>query len=146
MTLSKRYLADLGERAVRTFLQGFFGVWLVNPSEPIEFDSLFTVTNLKAGLVMAALSIGMAVVGKPIGNPDSASVLPPKAQPPAPQPVEFAAPGPTANEQLAELVRLIQPIATPPPPPGDVVLGGTPERLEQALDRARANLERHQPA
>ena len=81
MTLSKRYLADLGERAVRTFIQGFFGVWLVNPSEPIEFDTLFTVTNLKAGLVMAALSIGMAVVGKPVGNPDSASVLPPKAQP-----------------------------------------------------------------
>jgi hypothetical protein len=146
MTLSRRYLADLGERAVRSFLQGFFGIWLVNPTEPIEFDTLFTVTNLKAGLVMAALAIGMAVVGKPIGNPDSGSVLPPKAQPPAPQPPEVPDPpaaGLTDVEQFADLLRRLQPIAAPPPPPpADVVLGGTPERLEQALERARANLAR----
>lgn len=87
-----RYLADLGERAGRSFIQGFLGLWLANPSQPVEFDTLFTVNNLKAGVVMAVLSIGMALLGKGVGNPDSASVLPPEAQLSAPQPLVEDAP------------------------------------------------------
>lgn len=90
--MNRRYLADLGERAGRSFIQGFLGLWLANPNQPVEFDTLFTLDNLKAGVVMATLSIGMALLGKGVGNPDSASVLPPEAQPPAPQPPVAADP------------------------------------------------------
>lgn len=107
--MNLRFLADLGERAARSFIQGFLGLWLANPSEPVEFDTLFTLSNLKAGIVMAVLSIGMAVAGKGVGNPDTASVLPAPVAPAS------------------------------PPQPADVVLGGTPERLEEMLRRTRAN-------
>lgn len=81
MTPTWRFLADLGERAGRSFIQGFLGLWLANPAKPIDFDTLFTVANLKAGVVMAVLAVGMALLGKPIGSPDTGSVLPPPAQP-----------------------------------------------------------------
>lgn len=79
-----RFVADVGERAGRSFIQGFFGLWLANPSKPVDFDTLFTTENLKAGIVMAVLSIAMALLGKGVNNPDSASVLPAQAQPGGP--------------------------------------------------------------
>jgi hypothetical protein len=87
MSSTRRYWADLGERAGKSFVQGFLALWFLNPAKPVEFDTLFSLSNLKAGVAMAAMSIGTSILGKSFGNPNSASVLPPEAQPVAPAPV-----------------------------------------------------------
>lgn len=87
MSTSARYWADLGERAGRSFLQGFLALWIANPSAPVEFDTLFTVENLKAGLAVAFLSVAMSILGKNFGNPGTASFVLPEAEP-APRPVD----------------------------------------------------------
>lgn len=115
MNLSLRYLADLAERTVRTFVQAYLGYWMTLGGA--EYDTLFTINNLKVAVAASAVAVATALVGKGVGNPTSASVLPPPAQPPAPLPPE---PGQTAEEQLAallELARKIQPVAAPAPAP-----------------------------
>lgn len=107
--MNKRFLADLLERAGRSFVQGFLGLWLANPSEPVEFDTLFTVDNLKAGVVMATLSVGMALLGKGVGSPDTASVLPASVAPP---PVEPPAPLPATDMTLPP-PNVVQVVAPP---------------------------------
>lgn len=126
MNPTLRFLADTAERAVKTFVQAFVGYWLM--FNDAQADTAFTWNNLKAALTIAALSVLTSLASKFRGNPDSASVLPPEAQPPAPQPAdptlkpEDAAPEPvrvglTGDEQLLEqLRRLVVPIAAPPVP------------------------------
>jgi hypothetical protein len=74
-----RWLADTGERAGRTFLQGYFAVWLAFGA---GFDTLFTLDNLKAGVVATALSVAMSMGAKKAGANDSASLLPASVDPP----------------------------------------------------------------
>lgn len=88
MTLTWRFVADLLERMAWTFVQAYMGAWLATGG---GWDGLFTVDNLKIAAVAAVMVVATAVVRKPIGNPDSVSVLPPQAQPPAPQPPETPA-------------------------------------------------------
>lgn len=67
------FLKDLAERAGRTFLQGYFAVWL--GLKGADFDTLFTVDNLKAGVVALALSVAMSLGAGAKGNPNSASLI-----------------------------------------------------------------------
>ena len=120
--MNKRFLADLAERALKTFVQAFVGFWLA--FQDVEPDTFLTWENLRAALVVSAMSVLTSLASKPFNNHDSASVLPPEAQPVAPQPpdapdVPLVDPGQTAEEQMASLLALarqIQPVAAQPPP------------------------------
>lgn len=79
---TKRWLADTAERAVRTFLQAYFAVWFTVGNT--EYETLFTATNLKAGVVGVAISVGMSVGAKKRGADDSASYLAADVDPPQP--------------------------------------------------------------
>lgn len=121
MNLTWRYLADLVERTVRTFVQAYLGYWVTLGGA--AYDTLFTINNLKVAVAAAAMSVATALLSKGVGNPTSASVLPPAAQPPAPLAPE-SVPAPTVgwadDKQVAELVELlkrVEPVAAPPPPP-----------------------------
>lgn len=76
---TKRWLADTGERAGRTFVQAYLACWLA--IEP-AFETLFTLDNLKAGVVGLALSVAVSVGAKKRGADDSASLLPAAVDPP----------------------------------------------------------------
>lgn len=65
------WVKDTAERAARTFLQAYLTLWIVVGGT--DFDALFTVENLKAGVVGIGLSVAMAVGAKQTGNPDDAS-------------------------------------------------------------------------
>ena len=75
-----RFLADTAERAAKTFAQAFFAVWLGIGGA--QFDTLFTVDNLKAGVVGLALSVATSLGSKKLGADDSASLLPASIDPP----------------------------------------------------------------
>lgn len=128
MTLTWRFLADLAERTVKTFAQAYLGYWIA--AGP-DYDHLLTLNGLKVALAAAAMAVLTSIASKPVGNPDSASLLPPSAQPPAPKPVDEtlepaeAAPTPVVKapelsedqlRTLADLVRQVQPFAPAPPP------------------------------
>jgi hypothetical protein len=67
------FVKDTVERAVRTFLQGYFGAWFATGA---DFDGLVAMDNLKVGVVAVALSVAMSMGLKNVGsNKDSASVL-----------------------------------------------------------------------
>ena len=77
-----RFWQDTAERAVRTFMQGYFGNWLIAAAIALknrDFDGayteLFTLSNLRTGVVMVALSVAMSTGLKKYGNPNSASIL-----------------------------------------------------------------------
>jgi hypothetical protein len=75
----KRFLADLAERASRTFLQAYFAAWV---AFGMDFDHLFTRNNLEAGVVGLAASVAMSLGAKRTGANDSASLLPANVDPP----------------------------------------------------------------
>lgn len=135
MTLTRRFFADLLERTLKTFVQAYAGYWIA--AGP-DYDHLLTMNGLKVAVAAGALAVATNVVGKPIGNPDSGSILPPSLQPPAPKPVdtslepEEAAPVPVepaptrvddpdrmvlSRVDLEHLARLITPLVGPAPPP-----------------------------
>jgi hypothetical protein len=71
--MGTNFLKDTTERAVRTFLQAYFGAWIATGA---DFDGLANQDNLKVGAVAVALSIAMALGLKKVGpNKDSASVV-----------------------------------------------------------------------
>lgn len=88
MNMTTRFFADTAERTVRTFIQAYVAAWLAAPllGGDTQWDTLFTVDNLKYAVVAAVLALATAVGAKGFSNPDSASVLPPAAPPTAPQP------------------------------------------------------------
>lgn len=70
------FLKKTAERALKTFFQGYFAFWLVNPVAPVEYDTLFTEANAKAGVVALALSIATSIGTKGLGpDKDSPSVV-----------------------------------------------------------------------
>lgn len=80
-------MADSAERAARTFVQSYLACWLA--AGAADYDELFTVTNLKAGVVGLALSLAVSVGAKKRGADDSASLLPADVDPPQdPPPLE----------------------------------------------------------
>ena len=142
MNQSLRYFADLVERTVRTFIQAYLGAWLALGGA--DYDTLFTVHNLQVAVAAAALAVATALLAKGVNNPVSASVLPPQAQPPAPEPAatttlpELTMDSGEARRQLDELLERLNRIPAtrvdPPPPP----TGFPPPRPE---DRAPSGLD-----
>jgi hypothetical protein len=71
--MSMNFIKDTVERAARTFLQAYLGVWLATGA---DFDGLTNSDNLKAGVVAVALSVAMSMGLKKVGtNKDSGSIL-----------------------------------------------------------------------
>jgi len=69
----KVFIMKAAERAVRTFLQGYFAFWVVTDT---SYDNLFTVDNFKAGVVAMAASIAMSLGLKNVGpDKDSPSII-----------------------------------------------------------------------
>jgi hypothetical protein len=72
-SMNIQFIKETAERAGRTFLQAYLAFWLVVGS---DFDSLFTLDNLKAGVVAVALSVAMSLGLKNVGpNKDSAGSI-----------------------------------------------------------------------
>lgn len=78
---TKVWFQSAAERGVKTFLQGYFGFWFLVAGlgdtsaavpGPDAFDTLFSMDNVKAGVVMLALSVGTSVVTTRLG-PDKNS-------------------------------------------------------------------------
>ena len=78
---TRTWLLSTAERLVKTFLQGYIAFWTLTaglgdtPAEVARadaFDTLFTIDNVKAGLVMAVLSLATSIISTPFG-PDNAA-------------------------------------------------------------------------
>lgn len=78
---NRRWIIDAGERAGRTFLQAYFGVWFALGA---DFDHLFVRDNIEGGVVGLALSLAVSVGARRTGADDSASLLPANVDPPQP--------------------------------------------------------------
>lgn len=84
-TMSTSFVKKTAERMGKTFLQFFFGAWMLKAgllgtelAQPgiASFDLLFTVDNAKAGVVGLALSLATSLGTKNIGpDPDSPSMV-----------------------------------------------------------------------
>ena len=67
------FIKDAVERAAKTFVQAYLGVWMATGA---DFDGLTSTDNLKAGVVAVALSVAMSMGLKKVGpNKNSASVV-----------------------------------------------------------------------
>lgn len=68
-----KFVKDAAERAVKTFIQAYLGVWMATGA---DFDGLASASNLKAGVVAVALSVAMSMGLKNVGpQKGSASVV-----------------------------------------------------------------------
>jgi hypothetical protein len=71
--MSTKFIKDIAERAVKTFVQAYLAAWVVAGS---DFDALTDVANVKIGVVAVAASIAMSMCLKNVGpNKDSASAI-----------------------------------------------------------------------
>lgn len=82
--MNRELVLDIAERAGRTFLQFYFGAWMLaagllntdfDQPRGDAFDHLFTMDNFKAGIVGVALTIAMGLGTSRFGNKDTASVI-----------------------------------------------------------------------
>lgn len=69
-----KWLVDAAERVVKTFVQGFVATWILTQDK--SWDGFWDLENAKAGLVAGALALAMAIMGRQIGSPATASWLP----------------------------------------------------------------------
>jgi hypothetical protein len=77
---TKRFIADLAERAGKVFIYAYLASWV---SRGVEYDTLFTQDNAEAGVVGLALSLAVSVgIARHVGSNDSASLLPANVDPP----------------------------------------------------------------
>lgn len=75
MFITEEYISDVAERGFKTFAQFYFGSWIYLSGKAVEYDTLFTWVNVKAGVVGLALSLATSIGSKPITSPDSASLV-----------------------------------------------------------------------
>lgn len=78
---TKRFLLDLAERALTTFVQSYIAVWFVLGA---EYENLFDPECWQGGVVGLVLAVAKGVGAKNIGADDSASLLPADQDPPQP--------------------------------------------------------------
>lgn len=77
----KQFIRDVVERMSKTFFQAYFAAWTLiafvgtGLGNAGAFDSLFTMNNVKAGVVGAALSFFTSIGSRPVGDQDSASLV-----------------------------------------------------------------------
>jgi hypothetical protein len=81
MTSRARYVIDMLERAVFTYLESFFGILLVaNVFDSSQPGKLLTLLSAAQVAAVSALPTGLAVLkalfAKLAGDPDSASLAP----------------------------------------------------------------------
>jgi len=73
------WLRDTAERAAKTFLQAYLAFWLVTTqttnTDTAMFDALFTVDNLKAGVVGVALSLASSLGSRAVKSKATASLV-----------------------------------------------------------------------
>lgn len=80
---TRKFLLDLLERAGKTFIQTYLATWVllsaigegVGAGNADAFDTLFTLNNVKAGVVGVALSFATSIGSRQIGRNDSASAV-----------------------------------------------------------------------
>ena len=77
---SMKFLTDLAERALKTFVQGFIGALVLVPGANLFDGGVLRAAGV-AGF-MAALSVVSSILSSPVGDKDSAALLP--AEDPAP--------------------------------------------------------------
>lgn len=70
--MSTRFLIDLAERSVTTFLEAFLALWLVVGDT--QADRLFTWANTKVALIAGAIAVGKGLLASLRGRKDSASL------------------------------------------------------------------------
>lgn len=71
--MDMKFAKDAAERAVKTFIQAYLGVWMATGA---DFDSLGDTSHLKAGVVAVLLSVAMSMGLKNVGpQKGSASVV-----------------------------------------------------------------------
>lgn len=66
--MTRKFWADMAERVVWTFIQGFFAVWIVTGN--LDKDTLI------GACVAGGISAGKCIIAANIGNRDSASSVP----------------------------------------------------------------------
>jgi len=68
-----KFWKEAAERAVRTFVQAYLGVWVATGA---DFDGLVDKDNWKTGVVAVALSVAMSMGLKKAGpDKESASAI-----------------------------------------------------------------------
>jgi hypothetical protein len=80
---TRRFLLDLIERAGKTFIQTYLATWIllagigddVGAGGSGAYDTLFTLNNVKAGVVGVALSFATSFGSRSVGRRDSASIV-----------------------------------------------------------------------
>jgi hypothetical protein len=71
--MDMKFIKDAAERAVKTFVQAYLGVWMATGA---DFDGLADSSHLKAGVVAVLLSVAMSMGLKNVGpQKGSASVV-----------------------------------------------------------------------
>lgn len=71
--ITREWLRQTAERAVRTFLQAWLGAWLV--IESVTLEQLFDTDIVTVGVVAAVGSVLCSLGAKRIGDADSASFI-----------------------------------------------------------------------
>ena len=73
---STAFLRETADRATKSFLQGYVAAWFLASSGTPDLDRLFTVGNLRAGALMAVLSVITALGLRNVGDSrDTSQVL-----------------------------------------------------------------------
>lgn len=66
------FAAKAAERSARAFVAAYAAVW---QASGLDYDHLFTLTNVKGGVVGAAIALLISLGAKNIGDPDNPSLI-----------------------------------------------------------------------
>ena len=75
---TKRFWQDAIERAAKTFFQAYAAAWVAVSAatgSALDFDTLFTLDNVKAGVVGVAISFFMSMGSTLRGDRNNASLV-----------------------------------------------------------------------